>query len=199
MNLYLRLLLVLFGNLSKSRLHYSESVVRCFRVWPHDIDILGHMNNGRYHQIMDVARADWMLRTGVASAIRNNRWSPILGGSFVRFRQSLRMMQRYHVRTSLLCWDQRWFFLEHCFLDHRGECVAKGISRAALRKDGSWVHTDDVAFHVHPEASSPEMPGHVAEWMLLEDQMFHFDRHAAPPSVEQVFAQESALEQEVER
>jgi hypothetical protein len=133
------------------------------------------MNNGRYLQIMDVARTEWMLRTHVASAIRRNRWAAVLGGGFIRYRHSLRIMQAYHVRTRLLCWDQRWFFLEHAFIDRRDRCVAKGISRAALRDKSGWVRTDDVVAQVHPGAVSPLIPGYVRDWLALEDEMFRFD------------------------
>ncbi len=177
----MRLIRVLLRGIFRRDLHYSHAVESHFRVWPHDMDALGHMNNGRYLQIMDVARTEWMVRTGVAGAIRRNRWSAILGGGFIRYRYSLRILQLYRVRTRLICWDHRWFFLEHSFLDQRNRCVAKGISRAALRTEGKWVHTDRVADEVHPEAESPEIPSYVADWLQLEDEMFRFDSGGSAP------------------
>ena len=47
--------------------------VLTMRVWPTDLDMNVHMNNGRYLQIMDVARAEWMMRTGVEGNSRT--WS----------------------------------------------------------------------------------------------------------------------------
>lgn len=173
MNLYLRLLRVLLAALLKQRVLYTAVIESRFRVWPHDIDLFGHMNNGRYLQIMDVARADWMIRTGVAGTIRRNRWAPLLGGGFIRFRHSLHFLQTYRVRTRLMGWDHRWFFLEHVFIDTNGRCLAKGISRAALRSRGKWVCTSEVAMDVHPDAThSPELPEHVPQWLQLEDRMF---------------------------
>ena len=172
MNLYFRLLRVFLGSLFERTVHYTSPIERRFRVLPHDLDAFGHMNNGRYLQIMDVARAHWMARTGVASAIRSNRWAPILGGGFIRYRYSLKLWQDYRVRSRLLCWDSQWFFLEHVFIDDRGRHVAVGISRAALRSKGRWVSTSDVASAVHPEAKSPEVPGYVLEWLRLEEEMF---------------------------
>lgn len=173
MNLYVRLLRVLLAAVLKPRVFYTQVIECGFRVWPHDIDLFGHMNNGRYLQIMDVARMDWMIRTGVAGTIRRNRWAPLLGGGFIRFRHSLHFLQPFRVSTRLLGWDHRWFFLEHVFLDSRGRCLAKGISRAALRSKGKWVPTADVAKGVHPDAtSSPALPDHVPEWLQLENRMF---------------------------
>lgn len=172
MNLYLRLLYVTVKSWFQSTAHYSRALESRFRVFPHDLDAFGHMNNGRYLQIMDVARVEWMLRTGVANAIRSNRWAPLLGGGFIRFRYSLRLFQRYRVRTRLLCWDSRWFFLEHVFIDPRNRHVAVGISRAALRSSGGWVPAEEVAGKVHPGATSPSVPDYVVEWLELEEEMF---------------------------
>lgn len=172
MNLYLRLLMVLLKNLSRDKLHFSAAVESRFRVLPHDLDAFGHMNNGRYLQIMDVARTEWMLRTGVARAIRQNSWAPILGGGFIRYRLSLRLLQDYRVRTRVLGWDQRWFHLEHTFVDSQERCAAIGVTRAALRCEGAWVLARTVADTVHPGAESPTIPTYVSEWLGLEDEMF---------------------------
>jgi len=172
MNLYLRLLLVMLRNMSHTKQHHSHSCKSPFRVLPHDIDVFGHMNNGRYLQIMDVARAEWMLQTGVAGAIRKNRWGPVLGGGFIRFRHSMKLWQSYSVLTRLLGWDKHWFYLEHCFLDQTQRYVAVGITRAGLRKNGAWVGAHEVANIVEPGAESPVIPEHVLEWLELEQSMY---------------------------
>lgn len=176
MNLYLRLLLVWLRNFGGHRQHYSHRCDSRFRVLPHDLDAFGHMNNGRYLQIMDVARTEWMLQTGVAGAIRQHRWSPILGGGVIRYRHSLRLMQHYRVLTRLLGWDHRWFYLEHAFVDQADRCVAIGVARAGLRNGGRWVPADEVATRVHPGALSPTMPDHVHDWINVEEAMFRHGR-----------------------
>lgn len=178
MNLYLRLLLVWLRNLSGAKRHYSHRSESHFRVWPHDLDAFGHMNNGRYLQIMDVARTEWMIQTGVAGAIRKHHWSPILGGSVIRYRHSLKLMQHYCVRTRLLGWDHRWFYLEHCFADRHDRCVAVGVTRAGLRYAGCWVDAGEVAELVHPGARSPQIPAHVHTWITVEEDIFrHGQKH----------------------
>ena len=172
MNLYIRLFLVWLRNRRSDQQHFSHEAQSGFRVLPHDMDAFGHMNNGRYLQIMDVARTEWMMQTGVVAAIRENGWAPILGGGFIRFRLSLKLFQVYQVRTRLLGWDRRWFYLEHSFTDQRGSCAAVGITRAGLRKDGAWVNTDDVADCVCPGARSPIIPAHVHDWISVEEAMF---------------------------
>lgn len=187
MNLYVRLLLVWLRNLAAETRHFSHASQSRFRVLPHDLDAFGHMNNGRYLQIMDVARTEWMLQTGVATAIRKQRWSPILGGGVIRYRRSLRLMQNYGVRTRLLGWDQRWFYLEHSFADEQNRCAAVGVTRAGLRSQGSWVHADAVANQVHPGAESPTIPRHVFDWIELEEAMFRHGQDRQPADEPQTF------------
>jgi len=184
MNLYVRLLLTLLASLLRDRLHHEQAAETHFRVLPNDLDAFGHMNNGRYLQIMDVARIDWMLRTGVAAGIRRNRWAPVLGGGFIRFRHSLRLLQRYRVRTRLLAWDDRWFYHEHAFVDRRERCVAVGVTRAALRSQGEWVLARDVVATIKPGAESPAVPDFLARWVGLEKEMFRFGSAGANPGPE---------------
>ena len=80
MNLYLRLILTWLRNRRSDARHYLHVARSRFRVLPHDLDAFGHMNNGRYLQIMDVARVEWMMQTGVAGEIRRQGWAPLLGG-----------------------------------------------------------------------------------------------------------------------
>ena len=169
MNLYLRLILTWLRNRRSDARHYLHVARSRFRVLPHDLDAFGHMNNGRYLQIMDVARVEWMMQTGVAGEIRRQGWAPLLGGGAMRFRHSLRFLQRYEVRTRLLGWDERWFYLEHTFVHARMRSVAVGITRAGLRRNGQWVPATEVAEAVYPGATPPTMPGHVKDWTELEE------------------------------
>ena len=180
MNLYLRLLLALWSGARAARLPHDSLFIKTFRVWPHDLDAFGHMNNGRYLQIMDVARAEWMVRTGVFGSMRNHGWSALLGGGVTRFRRSLKLWQRYEVRTRLLCWDHRWFYFEHNFVDAAGRSVAVGASRAALRSTEGWVDADAMVEQVAPGADSPPAPAYLNQWMSLDEAMFCHAQHGDP-------------------
>ena len=171
MNLYMRLLMTLLSGLIKPRLRYSDTSERRFRVWLHDLDAFGHMNNGRYLQIMDVARVDWMLRSGVAGVIRRGRYAPLLGGGLTHFRHPLKLFQSYTVRTRLVHWDARWFYLEHAFVDSRGRQVAVGVSRAGLRSNGAWADTNAIAKAVDVDAVSPVAPSYIESWLASDGEL----------------------------
>ena len=172
MNLYLRLLITLCLAPRRQALHHRAVCEKRFRVWPHDIDLFGHMNNGRYLQIMDVARTDWMLRTGVATLMWRNRWSGVLGGGFTRYRHALKPLTSYRVRTRLLYWDQRWFYFEHRFIDGQDRPAAVGLSRAALRGGDAWIDSEQVVAAIAPGAAPPSPPPYLDAWQQLDSELF---------------------------
>lgn len=188
MNLYIRLIIALlrgkFSAMRSGRQPIDNVRSNTFRVWPHDLDAFGHMNNGRYLQIMDVARAQWMLSTGVLRAMRQNKWNAILGGNTTRYRRALKLWQVYRVRTQLLCWDEHWFFFEHKFVDGNDRCIAVGLSRAALRSGDSWVVARDAVASTEPGASSAPFPAHVQRWQQLEEEMQRHTQVTRQSSVE---------------
>src|SRR4051812_49517605 len=115
MNLIVRLLYVFFASFRRPRLGpRDESVVR-LTVLPTDLDVNGHMNNGRYLTLMDLGRADLFLRIGLVAAMRRYRWSGVVASVAVRYRRALDPFRRYELRSRLLCWDERWLFMEQRF------------------------------------------------------------------------------------
>lgn len=172
MNLYLRLLIAILKGHFGPRTSVKESATHIFHVMPHDIDAFGHMNNGRYLQIMDVARAAWMAQAGVLSVMWKHRWGATLGGTSVRFRHSLKPFQRFQVTTRLMGFDDRWFYLEHAFVSSIGLTVAVGVSRAALRSSAGWASTKTVMASVDPEHISAPIPDYVKAIYQAEISMF---------------------------
>ena len=65
-----------------------EGVSRCrFCVAPTDLDINLHMNNGRFLQIMDIGRRDWMLRKTVG--VKDSEPTAFTADQFGRLLQGL--------------------------------------------------------------------------------------------------------------
>ncbi len=171
MNLYLRLMRVLFLSFFRSRLHPKEEAITRFRVWPHDMDAFGHMNNGRYLQIMDVARVDWMRRTRVLDYILKEGCSALLGGTVIRHCKQLGPFRTYTVHTSVMAWEERWVFIKHEFRTKKGELSAVGYTRAAIRRRGDWVHLQSVVNQIAPGFSSPPLSHALRQWLAVDDDL----------------------------
>src|SRR3954469_20908042 len=115
MNLILRLIKVLVAALFGQRLDILDSSALTFRVWPNDLDIYLHMNNGRYLTVMDLGRTDLLIRWGLGGVMLGGlggfrlkrRWMPVVGAATIQFRRSLSPFQRFRLHTRVLCWDEK--------------------------------------------------------------------------------------------
>ena len=122
----------------RSPLEPLGTSILAFRVWPNDLDVNVHMNNGRFLSVMDLGRFDLTFRTRLGRAMLRNRWMPLVGGVTIRYRRSLDPFERYELHTRLVGWDAKWVFLEQRFLKQGGALAAEGVVKALFRgKDGN--------------------------------------------------------------
>lgn len=171
MNLLVRLLYVLLGSLRRPRLGpLDESVIR-LRVLPSDLDINLHLNNGRYLTLMDLGRVDLLIRLGVVREMRRRRWGGVVASATVRFRRPLNLFQRFELHTRLLCWDDRWFYMEQRFT-RGGETAAVAVVKARFTAaDGRRLAPAEVVEATRHAMPSPPMPAGVREWVEAEERI----------------------------
>src|SRR5262249_40783260 len=101
MNLWLRLLaLLLFRN--RQRVSVLDTTRVRVRVWPNDLDLNRHVNNGRYVSIADLGRIDFFLRTGLLRVALRRRAVPVVGDVLAKFRRDLRVFQTVEIYSRLL-------------------------------------------------------------------------------------------------
>lgn len=74
MNLYLRLLWLLWRLHSLRRRGLFEESRVAFCVWPNDCDLNLHMNNGRYLSLMDLGRVYLTAQSGLLREALRRRW-----------------------------------------------------------------------------------------------------------------------------
>lgn len=120
MKLWFRLFYTLVVAWFRSRTAALAPAVSYWRVLPTDIDIFGHMNNGRYGMMMDLARIDYLVRTRFLGTIVRNGWIAPNGCTYVDFRGGLRPFEAYRIETSVAYWDERWFYFRQDFHREHG-------------------------------------------------------------------------------
>ncbi|MWB97206.1 acyl-CoA thioesterase [Agromyces seonyuensis] len=164
MNLYLRLLLLRLNAERRGRLGVWDTSRTPFRVVPTDLDLLGHMNNGKYLTIMDVARMDLMIRSGFWKRLEDAGWYPVVAGQTIAYRKSLQPWQRFDVYTRILGFDERWGYLEQTFVV--GSTVyAQAIVRSRfLKKSGGSVDHDELFALAGEHPAHLELPEWLDEW-----------------------------------
>ena len=164
MNLFLRLLLLVITHRFKPRCDILGPVRKRFIVWPPDLDVLWHVNNGVYLSMLDVARVDLMLRSGMAPRLRSAGFYPVVAAETIRFRRSLQLFQVFDVETKVIGWDDKAFLIQHRFL--RGEAlVAEAVVRARfLKRKGGTVSPAELFALIDRAPPAPELPAWVAAW-----------------------------------
>ena len=156
---WLRLARVGLGLMSEPKVDLLATTRVYCRVWPNDLDFNGHVNNGRYLALADIGRIHWFVRTGVLAIARRHKALPIIGDAIAKFRQDLKLFQRFEIHTRLLGWDHKWGFLEHRFV--RNDRVIGVVAiRGVFKGPGGPLEPGILLAGVAHSAPSPELP----EW-----------------------------------
>lgn len=174
MNLYLRLLMVLIAAFFKPRIHDILHPARLrFRVLPNDLDINGHMNNGRYPSVMDLGRLDLVMRTGLLRLMLREKSVPVLAAFQMRFRIPLHAFQLYELETRVVCWDKKWVYMEQRFIMNDGDVAAIGIVKGGFydRSEKSMIPTQTLLDVTGATGQSPAFPAHIREWIEAEEAL----------------------------
>ena len=167
LNLFFRLLLLVLSMPFKKPLGLLDSAELRFRVFPNDLDIYGHMNNGRYLTLMDLGRMDWIWRTGLGRAARKNRWNPLVASSTIRYKKSLTLWKRFTLRTRVIGWDEKWFYIEQVF-KRRERTVATAVVKGLFRGPAGNVLPEEVIRAMGQKVDSPSLPDLVRLWVESE-------------------------------
>jgi acyl-CoA thioesterase FadM len=136
------------------------------RVWPNDIDFNLHLNNARYLGMMDFGRIHLLARTRILDHVIRSRWTPLVGAVWMTYRRSLPLFSRFTLVSRMVCWDERWFYIEQTFTGRDG-VAAVGWVKGALWAPGGTLEPQQVLDAVSPGAISPPMPDAISTWNEL--------------------------------
>ncbi|SJN12381.1 Mesenchymal stem cell protein DSCD75 [Leucobacter sp. 7(1)] len=148
-----------FGDMSRSR----------FRVWPTDLDLLRHMNNGKYLSVMDVGRFDLIQRNGTWDVMTREGWYPVVVGQTISYRKSLNPWQRFWIESKILGFDEQAVYMEQRFVrpdaQRRPEIYARAIVRARiLRRSGGVVPVPEILEKTGARAEDFHVPEEILAW-----------------------------------
>jgi acyl-CoA thioesterase FadM len=163
MNLWLRMLAVLIAARFRPRLALAAPSLLRFRVLPGDLDVYGHMNNGRYLTVMDLGRFDFILRSALGRAARAHGWNPLVAAVQMKYRRSLRLFEAYELSTRVLAWTAKWFFLEQTFSTRDGVAARALVKGLFFGAKGS-IPTAEVLTAAGEMQPAPPLPPEVEAW-----------------------------------
>ena len=131
---------------------------------PSDIDILRHMNNGRYLSLFDLGRWDLLIRTGLFDAMKDRGWYAVVSSETITFRKSLQLWQRFEVQSRFIGHDEKALFMEHRAVV-KGQVYARAIVRARmLRRTGGTVSNEELFAAVGKPEGVREIDAWVHDW-----------------------------------
>lgn len=135
--------------------------------WPWDLDMWMELNNGRSLTLYDLGRIPLAIRTGLAGALRRNRWGMTMAGASVRWRRRVRVFDRVEVHSRCVGWDTRFLYLEQSMW-LRGEAASSVLYRAAVTGPRGIVPPADVLKALGIPDAGCTLPAYVQDWIALE-------------------------------
>lgn len=139
-------------------------------VWPNDLDLNMHMNNGRYFSVADIGRMDWWVRTLMWKNAMARGWRPMAGDANARFSKALLVFERYELHSRLIGWNGKWMFHEHRFMQGNN-VTAVVVVRYLWHGEGKKQTPADVLALIGFTDASPPLPEWVVAWSDAQDAL----------------------------
>lgn len=150
----------------------SKSTIT-FCVLPTDIDVLMHMNNGRYFSFLDLARINLMIRNNVFSILKKNGIYPVVASEMIRFKKSLNLFQRFQITTQIIGWDDTFFYIAHQFKRKKELSALCLVKARMLRANGGKISPSAVVQLIDPKLQSPALPNWLEYWLQADKEFYN--------------------------
>ena len=138
--------------------------------WPWDLDMFRELNNGRMLTLYDLGRFAMAQRSGLIRVLFQKKWTLTVAGSVARYRRRITAFERFTTHSRVLCWDDRFMYLEQSMWKKNGECASHVVYRTAALEKGKMIDPARVTEALGVSDISPPMPQWVAAWIAAEDR-----------------------------
>lgn len=132
------------------------------RVTPRDIDMC-HMNNARYLRECDFARFSLYTRNGLFKAVRALGASLVVGATTIRYRRALCIGEGFELRSRVVTWDDKAFFLEQRFVSTKDGlvCAVMYCKQSVIRSSPDKI----MQYLCKRKVECPEFPEDLQHWV----------------------------------
>ncbi|XP_030630517.1 protein THEM6-like [Chanos chanos] len=132
------------------------------RVLLHDVDLC-HMNNARYLRECDFARYSLYTRNGVFKATRALGATMVVGATTIRYRRALCVGESFELRSRIISWDDKSFYLEQRFVSRKDGLVSAVMycKQNVLRSSPDKI----MQFLCKRKVETPEYPQDLQHWI----------------------------------
>jgi len=126
---------MLFG-LLKSKTHITSTITHRYWANPFDSDWCNVINAGRYFTYTDAARWEIAGRTGFLKFLLKNKWVMIAGGQKIIYRRPVKIFRRFHLKSKIVGWDDKWIYTSFEFKQHNKTCSVLFTKLGIRSKEG---------------------------------------------------------------
>lgn len=164
---FIRLASTILRERRKPPLELLDTHVLPMRCMPSDLDTFAEMNNGRIFSLFDIGRFGLSMRIGLIDVLRRERWGLVVAGSTIRYRARITGLQKFDIKTRLIGWDDRFFYLEQAMW--RGDtCCNHALLRTGVTEKGRLVPSARVATAMNFAGTAPDLPDWAAAWAAAD-------------------------------
>lgn len=135
---------------------------------PWDIDLWMELNNGRTLTLYDLGRIPLARRAGLVGLLARNKWGLTMAGVSVRYRRRIRTFEKIEMRSRLICWDEKFMYLEQSMWKKNGECANHALYRSAITGKRGIVPPSEALTQMGEDIQPPLMPKWVAAWIAAD-------------------------------
>jgi len=147
----------------KPAIDITEASEITFLCRPWDLDMFMEMNNGRILTLYDLGRFDLSIRCGLGEALKNNKWGLAVAGSSTRYRKRVTLFNNITMKTQLMGFDDRWFYLAQSMWVNEQPC-SSALLRTCITSKGRMVPTSEVADVMGQHGLRIQIPDWVQAW-----------------------------------
>ena len=123
-----------------------------------------------YSSYMAICRWHFLFNSELRSAALKKRWVPVTTSETIEYKKSIKALDRVRVRTKLLYWNDKRFYLEHSFLV-RGHLHAQCYVEGLVRGPSGILEPPRVFQTLGLQQKSPEMPVGIEKWFNLKSEL----------------------------
>ncbi len=167
--MYLRLLRLIIKSFFTPKIESLDASVLRFRVWPHDLDINGHLTNARYLAFMDLGRTFFTVQTGFLKQIFRHHWLPVANAVEITFIREIKPWTTFELHTRMIYWDEKYWYFEQRFMVG-GRLHALAHVRGVFIGKGKVVLPQELLDIIQPGLRSPQPSAVISRWKTLLDE-----------------------------
>lgn len=165
----IRMFWQLFRHRRSAPLSIGDQHVSHHYCMPWDIDLWMELNNGRTLTLFDLGRVPMFRRLGVVHLLRERGWGAVIAGASVRYRRRVLAFERIEMRSRLVCWDDRFFYMEQSMWKKNGDCANHVLLRSAITGPEGIVPPGEAMKALGPDApDAPPIPDWVTAWIAAD-------------------------------